>query len=167
MPFLNCAAVGFHMQRVVLHTALEFPEAGLEFASLFLKLNLLGGELFKPCRVASFLQLKRVELITGAGQALRELGGFIVGVVEFGLALVDLGFGSFNDAAFFSDVLACAIECVAGIGQLLVDALQLGVHLFAAFLGSGNIGFRVSMLGVEFLHALLIVLNAVFVALHF
>ena len=93
------------MQRVVLHTALEFPEAGLEFASLLLKLNLLGGKLFKPCRVALFLQLKRVELIAGAGQALGELGGLIVGVVEFGLALVDLGFGSFNDAAFFSDCL--------------------------------------------------------------
>ena len=100
------------MERVILHTALEFSEAGLELAPLLLKLNFLGGEFLKARCVALFLQFKRVQLIAGAGQSLGELGGFVVGFVEFGLALADLGFGSFNNAAFFRNVLTCAIKRV-------------------------------------------------------
>ena len=78
-------------------------------------MNFFGGEFLEPSRVPLILKLERIELIAGTSQPLCKLGGFVVGAVEFGLPLANVGFGGFDDTAFFRDMLARAVERVTGI----------------------------------------------------
>ena len=53
------------------------------------------------------------------------------------------------------------------ITELLIDAFQIGIHLFAALLRGGDVTLSFSVLGGQFLHPVLVKLDAVFMTVGF
>ena len=138
--------MGLHVQRIAGDVFFKFRKAAFQLGAFFFQLNFLGGKFFQSNRVALLLQFQRRQFVAGVVEAVLQFAGFGLGLLLIGLACANGGVDGIERTSFFDNVLSGALQRMGGITELLIDALQFGVHLFAAFLGAGDVGLGFSVL---------------------